>query len=247
MAQKLHFSTAKKSKATAEDVLVVEDSEDSDVEITEPSSKKTKWVQSLSGNDRAILLSPVAWLNDNVVTAAQILLKSQTSCGGLQQPTLGQSLGFDIMREEFVQVLHDGHSHWLTVSNIGASNKNEIFVYDSLYCSLGSHTKNQIAALLCFQDTEIAVKFVDVQKQSGTYDCGLFVVAFATCLAIGVQPGSFTFKQQEMRRHLYKCLDNGKMQMFPVLKTRSGCSSVKSNDTIDIYCTCRMPDTFGNM
>ena len=101
-AQKLHFSIAKKSKATAEDVLVVEDSEDSDVEITEPSSKKRKWVQSLSGNDRAILLSPVTWLNDNIVTAAQILLKSETSCGGLQQPTLGQSLGFDIMREEFV-------------------------------------------------------------------------------------------------------------------------------------------------
>jgi len=34
------------------------------------------------------------------------------------------------------------------------------------------------------------------------------------------------------------------MQM---LKTRRGCSSVKSNDTIDIYCTCRMPDTFGNV
>ena len=39
------------------------------------------------------------------------------------------------------------------------------------------------------------MKFVDVQKQSGTYDCGLFAVAFATCLAIGVHPGSFTFKQ----------------------------------------------------
>ena len=114
-AQKLHFSTANKSKATAEVVLVVEDSEDSDVDITEPSSQKTKWVQSMSRNDRAILLSPVAWLNDNNVTAAQILLKSQTSCGGLQQPTLGQSLGFDIMQEEFVQVLHDGHSHWLTL------------------------------------------------------------------------------------------------------------------------------------
>ena len=66
-AQKLHFSTANKSKATAEVVLVVEDSEDSDVDITEPSSQKTKWVQSMSRNDRAILLSPVAWLNDNNV------------------------------------------------------------------------------------------------------------------------------------------------------------------------------------
>ena len=81
------------------------------------------------------------------------------------------------------------------------------------------------------------MKFVDVQKQSGIYDCGLFAVAFATCLAIGVHPGSFTFKQ-EIRRHLYKCLENGKIQMFPVLKTRRGCLSFKSNDTIDIYCTC---------
>jgi len=35
---------------------------------------------------------------------------------------------------------------------------------------------------------------------NSTYDCGLFVVAFATYLAIGVQPGSFTFKQQEVFR-----------------------------------------------
>ena len=72
---------------------------------------------------------PVAWLNNNIITAAQHLLKSQTSCGGLQPPTVGQSLGYDIMWKEFVQVLHDGHNHWLTVSNIDASSRNELFIY----------------------------------------------------------------------------------------------------------------------
>ena len=90
------------------------------------------------------------------------------------------------------------------------------------------------------------MKFVDVQKQSGLCDCGLFAVAFATCLSHGMQPESVTFKQQELRRHLYKCLENGRMQVFPVVKTRRGHSFVKSNDTVDIYCNCRMPDTFGS-
>ena len=40
---------------------------------------------------------------------------------------------------------------------------------------------------------------MDVQMQSGTYDCGLFAVAFATALAFGYNPGQYFFDQPSMR------------------------------------------------
>ena len=38
---------------------------------------------------------------------------------GLHDVTLVLTLSFQVQPQEFVQVLHDGHAHRLTVSNIG--------------------------------------------------------------------------------------------------------------------------------
>ena len=84
------------------------------------------------------------------------------------------------MSDEFIQVLHHGHDHWLTISTIGAA-KDEV-VFDSMYASVSTKVKHQIAALLATQSKTIKLTFVDVQKQSGGYDCGLFAPAFATAL-----------------------------------------------------------------
>ena len=35
---------------------------------------------------------------------------------GFQDTRLGQSLCFEIQQGEFIQILHDGHGHWLMVS-----------------------------------------------------------------------------------------------------------------------------------
>ena len=53
------------------------------------------------------------------------------------------------------------------------------------------------------QHPVITLKFVDVQMQSGTYDCGLFAIAHATALALGEQPGNYLYDQPKMRKHLY--------------------------------------------
>ena len=81
---------------------------------------------TLSDHVTSILLSPVGWLNDSIITATQNLLKMQTSLRGFQSPMLGNTYGFNVQRDDFIQILHDGHGHWLTVSNIGATSHNEI-------------------------------------------------------------------------------------------------------------------------
>ena len=62
-----------------------------------------------------------------------------------------------------------------------------VHVYDSLYSCARTHLKAQIAALMA---TEIILKFMEAHIQSGTYDCGLFAIAFATALALRITPNS---------------------------------------------------------
>ena len=57
------------------------------------------------------------------------------------------SYAFDIESNEFTQVLHNGHGHWMTISTVGAREA-EVLVYDSLYPSVSSCVKRQVAALL---------------------------------------------------------------------------------------------------
>ena len=60
-------------------------------------------VVQLSQADKDILLHPRVWLNDNIIHAAQVLLKSKVPViGGLQEPGKGHICSFDIERGEFV-------------------------------------------------------------------------------------------------------------------------------------------------
>ncbi len=51
------------------------------------------------------------------------------------------------MRGEFVQILHTGRGHWVTVSTIGCQQA-EVDIFDSASPALNSCLENQIAALL---------------------------------------------------------------------------------------------------
>ena len=86
-------------------------------------------------------------------------------------------------------------------------------MYNSLYSVTSECIKCQVATLLTSPSSHICLKFVDVQMQSGTYDCGLFSVAFAMALALGSNPGQYFFDQRAMRKLLWKL-------MFPVTKER---------------------------
>ena len=66
----------------------------------------------------------------------------------IQDPCCGLAYAFQIMSDEFIQVLHNGY--WLTISTIGAAT-DEVFVFDSMYASVSTKVKHQIAALLATQ------------------------------------------------------------------------------------------------
>ena len=205
------------------------------------------WIADLqlTLEDRKILYNSTLWLSDTLINAAQELLKRENSMvSGLQNVNLGMTKGFSIESGEFVQILHTGHGHWHVISTIGRAHP-EIDIFDSMYCFCSDHSKIQIASILTTKESAIKLRYIDVQMQSGQSDCGIFAIAFATALVYGHHPGRHAFQQSAMRMHLLKCIENGKLTMFPVKKTRRIADKVKKIETVPVYCTCRMPQVPG--
>ena len=174
----------------------------------------------------------------------RILLRDEAGAKtGLQDPCLAQSMGFKVVTGDFVQIVHNGFGHWLTISNIGSNGGAEIMVYDSLHPSINTFVQKQIAAMLKTREDEIRVNVMNMQMQAGTCDCGLFAVATATSLMHGIHPGECTFDQSGMRQHLYDSFNQGIIAPFPILKHRRARKKVKYSETFSVYCDCRMPET----
>ena len=88
------------------------------------------------------------WLSDNLISAAQSLLRNDyPNVGGLQPTIFGETLNFEVQKGKFVQVLNVYGSHWITISNMCSSDV--VSLYGSMQsCTLGSQTKRQIASIL---------------------------------------------------------------------------------------------------
>ena len=204
------------------------------------------WITELrlSLEDQKILASPMGWLNDKIVDAAQTLLRNaHPAVPGLQPVSLGATCAFDIQTGEFVQVLHDGTDHWLLISTIGVTHPAEVYVYDSMYSSASSSLQMQIASLLHTEHSSIILNYRDVQRQRKGDDCGLFAIAFATSLIHGIKPEECVFDQAQMRSHLMQCIEDRCLTVFPVTKSRrkTAKARVKGTQQVHVYCTCRMP------
>ena len=219
-----------------------------DISDGPPSPPTNQWIPALGLKDwdHNILLSRTAWLSDSIINAAQMLLTTMTPIPGFQSVLLGSTMTFNAMSGDFIQVLFDGSSHWLTISTISAPPAT-VFVYDSPYSRAGSRVQGQIASILATSQPEITLNFIDVPLQSGTNDCGLFAISFALCLVLGRQPEEYQFNKSTMRPHLIRCLERQEMTMFPILRMRRvKHNMVRAVQTFKVYCICRMP-SFQNM
>ena len=225
-------------RSSYQDAITVED-----YKLKQPLQLQKLWLPelNLAKSDQDILLNPTAWMTDSLMDAAQLLLKKvNPAMQGLQSVTRGITMNFDVEPGEFVQILHNGHGQWLTISTLGNEHP-QVEVYDSVYSCCPTLCKAQIAALLSTKQPAIHLKYMDVQMQAGGYDCGLFAIAFATAIVFGKQPGLFCFDQPKMREHYRKCLEQGHITMFPLKRMRRR-AKIKATELISVYCTCRMPE-----
>jgi len=181
-------------------------------EIRREKSHEVQWVKlgksSLSKFHREEI-DTGGRLNDQHMNYAQAMIKSQFSLEGLQC-TLFQTTRQPLQNE--LHIIHIRGNHWIVASTL-LSEKGHVKVYDSLHDSVDKDTLKSIKFL--FKDEQLKVKMIEVQKQCGDDDCGLFVIANAVQLAKKCDPPKVKYLQYQMRVHLIKCYEKGKMTTFP--------------------------------
>ena len=187
-------------------------------------------------------------MNDNIVTAAQLLIQQKyPQYKGLQSPILGETLAFDVHPDgvKFVQVLNVHQSHWITVTSIGCdTSDHQVKVYDSLPSTdVPLRTKQQIGSMLFSNFHEIKMLFPNVQLQQNSNDFGLFALAFAVSLCAGQDPLTTTYIQSKLRSHLILCFERNEINPFPAhrQKRRIAKKPVVTS-SFKIYCICRLPE-----
>ncbi|KAK6179252.1 hypothetical protein SNE40_011655 [Patella caerulea] len=201
-----------------------------DIDVMNITKPKGTWLYVsdviLTNADRTEILDGKC-LNDDIIHAAQLLLKKQfPGIHGLQDPNhapvktgmnLTSPLKFNPVEEPCAQIHHNGRNHWVT--SIKDSPDSDILLLDSAYY------KDTITASLQIQFQQIyrtnmpklSVTIPRVPKQLNKYDCGVYAIAFLTeyCFRNYLGEYKISFKTEQMRPHLVKCLSRGKMSPFP--------------------------------
>ena len=117
------------------------------------------------------------------------------------------------MTGEFVQISHTGHSHWLCISSVGCQ-PNVVNLFDSLsHDIIEREVKEQVESSMA--DSNVEITSMPVQQQQNGSDCGIFAIAFSTCIIFYLDPRDMTFDIPRMRPHLSQCLKDGIITPFP--------------------------------
>ena len=214
-----------------------------DVDTHIPQNKPPPvWIPELklTADHQQILATPHRWLDDTIIDAGQQLLRKQFGTIGLQPVVLLRCLAVDIQRGEFTQVLNKGNYHWFTISTIGCEH-GVVRVYDSSSHYVTSRNRQEIAALVCAKTKSITLEYMNVHLQGGASDCGLFALAFATSLCNSDDPTRHIYTQHAMRAHLLSAFESGKLEDFPVSRSRRSSLKPVKTEEFTVYCSCRQP------
>ena len=221
--------------------------DDSDLPTT-----KDHWVKcgriSLSKRDLQKLTGGKE-LSDLHINAFQNLLKGQfNSIGGLQSTLMQQNKSpLSNKKEKNLQAINISISptvkHWAVLE----INSNSIFLYDSAYTSVAGDGKQIIAHLINTNEDQLTVHIMNIAKQSGATDCGLYAVAIMSSLALGKDPCSTVFKKEDLRTHLQSIIEKEQITEFPYTQRRKVKSRILRTEVFDVYCNCRMPDNGSKM
>ena len=216
---------------------IIEIDDDSD-EITDHQSLPGR--HNLNAGDLSAI-SNHRMLSDNVINAMQKMIATEyKNTNGLQDSVLGQTLNFKIYKSKpFVQVLHDGSLHWVTISTYGCE-KGEVNLMDSMFKgAIALQTKRQICAIMHCEEEKIRIKVLPIQQQSNGVDCGVYAIAYALCIASEQDPSTISFEQVSMRNNILQSLKDNKLLPFKTnLKPVKRCK--QKSIEMDIFCSCRM-------
>jgi hypothetical protein len=200
-------------------------------------------VLNLTREELTILQNNSICLNDRIINAAQKLLKERNNWyDGLHDTVVVAAGQVSITGRRdvpFVQIVHDEpYSHWMVVTNINC-NVGELSVYCSLHQIPSAQCQVVITRYLKMEGKSLKLNVVNVARQIGVKDCGLFAVAYAESLVRGQDPINVFYNQNVMRAHLLNCFLSGKISAFPTLSFRTTRKRVIRSLDVDLFCICR--------
>ena len=84
-----------------------------------------------------------------------------------------------------------------------------------------------------------------LETQSHGSDCGIVAIAYVCDMCSGFNPWQVRCDHGMIRHHLATCLENCQFARFPV-KGEHETVAVKSSTTVDLHCSCHMPEQTGD-
>ncbi|OCT60408.1 hypothetical protein XELAEV_18046429mg [Xenopus laevis] len=176
-------------------------------------NRNDDWIPELNlKQQHKKVLQGTEWLDDEIIDAAQNLLRKQFNCDGLQSSLLCQ-MQFYPVNGPSVQIHYD-MNHWLT----SCLKQHHVEIADSLGRRyLTDAMKKQIRE--CYggavmSDPVQKTIILDVDQQPNSFDCGVYAIANAFEFLSNRNP-SCKYNQTKMRRHLICCFEKGRFTAFP--------------------------------
>ncbi|OCT76378.1 hypothetical protein XELAEV_18031577mg, partial [Xenopus laevis] len=181
-------------------------------EISKDTTNET-WIPELNlKQQHKKVLQGTEWLDDEIIDAAQNLLRKQFNCEGLQSSLLCQMQFYPVYGLS-VQIHYD-MNHWLT----SCLKQHHVEIADSLGRRyLTDAIKKQIRECYGGAVTSDPVQMtiiLDVDQQPNSFDCGVYAIANAFEFLSNRNP-SCKYNQTKMRRHLIYFLEKGRFTAFP--------------------------------
>ena len=139
-------------------------------------------------------------LNDKHINLAQRMIKQKfPSINGLHLTLLQ-----DKPHTERTEI-HINENHWVCAASMKGKQV-QVFVQTGM-------TRNHYIA----KADKSSIKFLQVQKQIGGCDCGLFAIANAFTVAFNCNPTDtkYRYDQSQMCQHLLHCISNNVVEPFP--------------------------------
>lgn len=236
------------SSSTVIDVDAVSDTCQFESMLTQLDSSHKDIVSSphIPKTDITILRSS-SWLTESLINAGMELLKTAyPHVKGFQNCSLSDTLMFEPLKNDFIQILNCERKHWICVSTIDCAN-GKIKVYDSLRTGdIPLTTQESISTLLHTTKKSVSLMFPDVQQQDNSFDCGLFALAYASSICQNIDPATVLYEKLSLRSHFLSCLVNKEFIPFPY-KLKEHCPKPPIRRSFKVYCFCRLPDTGDEM
>ena len=194
----------------------------------------------LSDSDKEDILN-MRRLNDRHVSVYMHLIKQQhPHISGLQNTVLQQrqypALKRETKKDMMLQIIHIQECHWAAIR----VQEDEVLLFDTAYTSISNTTVDVISKLLHYETSKFTIKLMNVSKQVGDSDCGLFAIAILTSLALGKDPLVEVYRQDMLRAHYLRVLESGTIQPFPLNNRPRPRKLITSTKRIRVYCYCRM-------